>query len=135
MQKTKLCKNVTEIGTFSTFTHGRKISLLVFCVYFLKLLQQIWNSMKFCVFHITFLIFSPKNCFGQLGLLTNFKAKRAWNGSKNVFSKCVLEFKFAHISRQQILGNGARHTMLNNASNSLQLLKKFRELLITAVSR
>jgi hypothetical protein len=80
MLKTKLCKNVTEIGTFSIFTHVRKISLLVLFCLFLKTFPTDMKQHEVLRFSYNFFDFFTKKLFlplANLALLTNFKAKRA----------------------------------------------------------
>ncbi len=86
---------MTEICTFFTFTHVRQTC---FAYNLKRLFQRIRNQREILRFLITFLI--KKNVKVVLVLFSNFEAKRAKNGSKNLkkgFSKCVLDFNFAPI--------------------------------------
>ncbi len=81
MHQKSYYQNVTEICTFFTFTHVRQTCFA--------------QNFLWCIF--------PKTFFKViLVLFSNFEAKRAkkrLKKSKNVFSKCVLDFNFAHIKR------------------------------------
>ncbi len=104
-QKKVISKNVTEICTFSTFTHVRQTCFAYnFITFFGAFFNNFFNgfeiSVKFCVFLHLFDFFPKKIVYVILVLFSNFEAKRAKNGSKikkYVFCKCVLEFNFAPI--------------------------------------
>jgi hypothetical protein len=72
---------------FSTFAHVVKLVLLItFCFgAFLKLFNKFKISMKFFVFY-TFFMFSKHFVMSNLLLVlfSNFEAKRAENGAKNL---------------------------------------------------
>ncbi len=101
--KKVISKNVTEICTFFTFTHVRQTCFAYnFCfgAFFLTFFNGFEISVKFCVFWHLLWFFHPKNFLGHIS--TFFKLwrqmrKKRLKKSKNVFSKCALDFNFALI--------------------------------------
>ena len=89
-----ISKNVTEKCTFFTFTHVRQTCFAYnfFLCIFSQLFQRIRNQCEILRFLTPFSIFSKK--------------------SKNVFSKCVLDFNFAPIK-------GSIFFIFKKKSNSL----------------
>ncbi len=97
-QKKVISKNVTEKCTFFTFSHVRQTCFAYnfFVVHFFTTFstdsKSAWN---FAFFDNFFDFFQKKILKVILVLFSNLEAKRARNGlkkSKNVFSKCVLDF-------------------------------------------
>jgi hypothetical protein len=100
--KKVMSKNVTEKCTFFTFTHVRQTCFAYnfFFVHFFQLFQWIRNQHEILRFLTPFLIFSKTIFLGHISTFSNFKSqlrKKQLKKSKNVFSKCVLDFNFAHI--------------------------------------
>ncbi len=75
------------------------VSLITFLWIFVKIFNRFEISMKFCVFLYLFWFF-PKNFFFKLWSQTR-KTRR--QKSKNLLSKCVLEFNFAPIKGSVLL--------------------------------
>ena len=101
-QKKVISKNVTEICTFFTFTYVRQTCFacnFFWCI-FLQLFQRIRNqreTLRFWPFLIKKII---KKILGHIS--TSFKLwsqtrKKRLKKSKNVFSKCDVDFNFAPI--------------------------------------
>ncbi len=102
VQKKLLVKNVMEKCTFFTFTHVRQTCFAYnfFCAFFHNFFNRVEISVKFCVFWHLFEFFQKKFFLGHIS--TFFKLwrqtrKKRLKKSKNVFSKCVLDFNFAPI--------------------------------------
>jgi hypothetical protein len=83
--KKVISKNVTEIGTFFTFTHVCQTCFAcnLLCI-LLQLFQRIRNQREILRFLISFYIFFKQKFFGViLAFFANFEAKCAKNGAKN----------------------------------------------------
>ncbi len=97
-------KNVTEKCTFFTFTHVRQTCFaynFFWCI-FSQLFQRIRNQREILCFFYTFFDFCQKTffrsyCISPFLKLWSQTRKKRLKKSKNVFSKCVLDFNFAPI--------------------------------------
>ncbi len=105
-KKKVLAKMWRKYALFPLLLMFVKIVLLItfLCAFFKNFFNRFVISMKFCVFWHLFLI--KKKNLGQISTFLNFETKlrkKRRQKSKNVLSKCVLDFKFCTHQRVCVL--------------------------------
>ncbi len=100
--KKVITKNVTEICTFFTFIHVRKICFAYnfFGAFFNNFFNGFEINVKFCVFDTFFDFFKKQFYLGHINTffkLWSLTRKKQLKKSKHIFSECVLDSNFAPI--------------------------------------